>query len=54
MKAGSWRASRQTAKEQSGIAQRNGLQTDAAPRQGISRAGAQIFKRGDVAALSTG
>src|ERR1019366_3116539 len=44
--------SRQTAKEQSGIAHRIDPQTNAAPLDRVAFARAQIFERGDRAAIA--
>src|ERR1700682_4530350 len=52
MAAGSWRPSRQTAKQHGGIAHRIDAQTNAAPLDGIAFAGDQIFQRGDRAAIA--
>src|ERR1700675_3350113 len=46
--------SRQTAKEQRGIAHRVDPQANTAPLHGVSLAGDQVLNRGDVAAIASG
>src|ERR1700730_19015477 len=52
MAAGSWRPSRQAAKEQSGIAHRIDPEPEAAPLDGVALAGDQVLDRGDVSAIA--
>src|SRR5712664_3325994 len=52
MAAGSWRPSRQTAKQQRGIAHRVDPQANAAPFHGVALAGDQVLDRSDGAAIA--